>query len=419
MRAYRTSQVFVPGGLPDFTYVDRNALGLEDRVRQASDNLCKLVTVTGATKSGKTVLVSKVFPRTECVWLDGGGVTDETDLWTTVLEELDGHTGTESEETRSVGTEVSAEIGGRARIPLVADAEGKGGVGRSNQRGNATRRSRDVSPRAAAIRALRNAEVPLVVDDFHYLPRNVQGQVIRALKPLIAEGLPVVLIAIPHRRYDAVRVEREMTGRLEDVEVPSWKRKELARIADGGFPLLNIELARECRTELTEEAYGSPHLMQEFCRRLALEHGVDETARRKQRISEIDKELFVKVAEGTGKVVFDKLARGPRQRSDRIERQLLSGETGDIYEVVLFALAHLGPGLDTIEYEELRGAIRDVLSDNIPQAHEVTRVLEKMAEIAAADEASTPVIDWESEDQRLHITDPFFAFFLKWGVEQT
>lgn len=41
-----------------------------------------------------------------------------------------------------------------------------------------------------------------------------------------------------------------------------------------------------------------------------------------------------------------------------------------------------------------------------------------MSEIASSDEASTPVIDWEKDDQELYITDPFFAFFLKWGVFQ-
>lgn len=88
----------------------------------------------------------------------------------------------------------------------------------------------------------------------------------------------------------------------------------------------------------------------------------------------------------------------------------------DIYKVVLLALARISPGLQTVEYEQLRAAIRDILADQIPAAHEVTRVLEKMAEIASSDEASTPVLDWEKDEQKLHITDPFFAFFLKWGI---
>lgn len=89
----------------------------------------------------------------------------------------------------------------------------------------------------------------------------------------------------------------------------------------------------------------------------------------------------------------------------------------DIYKVVLLALSRLSPGMEKIDYEKLRSALKDILTDKIPQAHEVSRVLKKMSEIASSDEASTPVIDWQEQDQQLHITDPFFAFFLKWGMD--
>ncbi len=59
----RMSKVFVPGGFPTITYIDRREKQLEGRVASAKDNLAKLVVVTGATKSGKTVLVDKVFPQ--------------------------------------------------------------------------------------------------------------------------------------------------------------------------------------------------------------------------------------------------------------------------------------------------------------------------------------------------------------------
>ena len=118
-------------------------------------------------------------------------------------------------------------------------------------------------------------------------------------------------------------------------------------------------------------------------------------------------------------MVFDKLAKGPRQRSDRKPRPLVSGGTADIYRVVLLALARLAPGMEKVDYESLRAAIRETLSSEIPQSHEVSRVLEKMAEIASSDEASTPVIAWDKDEQELHVTDPFFAFFLKWGVEKS
>lgn len=69
-----------------------------------------------------------------------------------------------------------------------------------------------------------------------------------------------------------------------------------------------------------------------------------------------------------------------------------------------------------INYETLNGVIREIVhSEDVPQDHEVTRVLEKMAEIASKDEMSVKVLDWDKFEQILHVTDPFFAFFLKWA----
>ena len=65
MDGIKFSQVFVPGGFPKYTYNKRTEKKLEESLSQVKDNLCKLVTVTGHTKSGKTVLVRSIFPPEE------------------------------------------------------------------------------------------------------------------------------------------------------------------------------------------------------------------------------------------------------------------------------------------------------------------------------------------------------------------
>lgn len=212
-----------------------------------------------------------------------------------------------------------------------------------------------------------------------------------------------------------------MTGRVEVVNIPTWEEYELKTIPETGFRLLKVEIDNKIIDRLTEEALGSPHLMQDFCYYLCDLKGINKTQKNFVKIKEEEEafllKLFTKVAENTGKIMFQKLARGPRQRSDRMERKLKNGIVTDIYSVVLFALANMKPGLVTIEYEELRAQIREIVVEKAPQAHEVTRVLDHMSRIAADDESSTPVIDWESEERTLHITDPFFAYYLRWGEE--
>jgi hypothetical protein len=406
------TDVFVPGGFPQYTYNPRGNLNLESKVRQVTENLCKLVTVTGHTKSGKTVLVRKILPREDALWIDGGGVGSEDDFWNTVIDQLDLFQTTNTETNE--GTKAELGVGAKAGANLfVAKGEAQGSASIGSTRGRREGASRTVSSKVTALAGLRKANLPVVVDDFHYLPRDLQGELVRALKPLIFDGLPVVIIAIPHRRYDALKVEKEMTGRIFPVDIPLWEGSELRYIADTGFRQLSITIPDAITHGLPEQAIGSPHLMQEFCRAIAKLHvGAQDVAFLSEDKVE---EVYRETADTIGRPIFEKLARGPRQRSDRIARVLKTGAQVDIYSLVLHALAHLRPGLITLEYEDLRSAIREVSADKIPQLQEVARVLKHMSDIAATDQSSTPVIDFNDADKQLHITDPFFAFYLRWG----
>ena len=404
------SDVFVPGGFPLYTYNPRESLLLERKLGEVTDNLCKLVTVTGHTKSGKTVLTRKILPTETSVWVDGGSASDEEDFWGVILERLDASQEISYGTTRGNKSSVDAKAKAGANL-LIMKGEGEIGGAYERHKENHEGRSRKISIRVAALEALKKSKIPLIIDDFHYLPKDMQGSIVRALKPLIFDGLPVVVIAIPHRRYDAMKVEREMTGRVLPLSIPVWDEKDLAYIPEKGFSLVGIKVAPEVIPELTKQAIGSPHLMQEFCRAI----GKDSQESGASFVYGKLQEVFKGVAETIGRPIFEKLARGPRQRTDRVRRRLKDGRDVDIYELVLHGLAHIKPGLVTLEYEDLRAAIRDVSAAQVPQLQEISRVLKHMAEIAATDQSSTPVIDFEEEEKKLHITDPFFAFYLRWG----
>jgi hypothetical protein len=412
----RYPEIFVPGGFPRHTYNPRISFHLEARLEECKDNLCKLVTVTGDTKSGKSVLARKVLPPEDAIWIDGGAVTHEDEFWQFVVEKLELFQSIEKETSSESSSTIGAS-GSAAANFLVAKGTGEISGSRADMRGAATTSSRVLSSRVVALQGLRDSEIPLVVDDFHYLPKELQASLVRALKPLIFDGLLVVVIAIPHRRYDAVTMEREMTGRILPIEIPVWSEEELRFIVEAGFGLLNHPLPDRVCARLAKEAIGSPHLVQDFCREICRDRRVTQApARIPLDILESAIEPILRdVAETLGRPIFEKLARGPRQRADRVERQLKDGRTVDIYELVLRALAELRPGLITLEYEDLRAAIRDVSAAQIPQLHEVARVLKHMATIAASDQCSTPVLEFDDADKMLHVTDPFFAFYLRWG----
>lgn len=412
----RMTRVFTPGGFPTITYISRKEKQLEERVSAAQEYLGKLVVVTGATKSGKTVLVDKVFPQNSSIWIDGGSISDENSFWEVIVEKADLFNEKEyiEQDTKSFSVGAEGSIEGSLFVKK-GSATVKGEVGREGVNGSNVKRA--VASKVVAVNKLQSGEIPLIVDDFHYIDKNIQKSIVRALKAPIMRGLPVVFIAIPNRKYDAVEVEREMTGRIENIEMPVWEEEELRSIATLGFKELNVKVKSNVITELVQSAYGSPFLMQEFCRSLCKKCEIVEFNRRQQYIPDnINvQEVFGEIAEHSGRSIFNKLKRGPRVRSDRKKRLLRSGESTDIYGVVLEGFKALKPGVESMPYELLRKNIRDVLADNPPQKNEISRVLDQIAKISYTDTSSTPVIDWQRDDNIITIIDPFFAFFLKWA----
>ena len=407
--------VFVPGGYPTYTYNPREELKLQEVLHSARCNLTKLMIVTGQTKAGKTVLVDKVYPHGTNIWVDGGTISNEEMFWETIVEQLNGYT--ENTLGYNENTQMSMAIANcvSGGIKLISgSSETTQSTSSGNQRSEI--RSRKISNKVKAIEILKAEKTALVVDDFHYIPQAVQKNIIRALKAPIMEGVPAIFIAIPSRKFEVINIEREMTGRVEQIQMPDWTEDDLATIAIKGFSSLNVKVSDEVINRFAREAYGSPFLMQEFCRAYCKTVGIMEQQEETRKIENVVDytTIFQNVAENSGRSMFRKLEMGPRQRSDRKERKLIDGTITDIYGLVMAALKNLKP-TETIKYESLRAAIKEISKDEPPQRGEVSRILEKIAEISHTDTSSTPVIDWQKDDDLLTITDPFFAFYLRWA----
>ena len=411
MSEYFSRDVFIPGGMPQFTYIPRPALRLEDKLLEIRTRSNKFISVTGNTKSGKTVLVRKIFPEKNSIWFEGGSYTDEVSFWDTLCDKLDLFTNVvkSSENTFSTSGELEAE----GKLGFFASLKAKLNLGRSLS--NTASLSRKIPSKNVVISMLKENKIPIIIDDFHYIQREDQKKILRALKPVIFNGLPIILISIPHRKFDIIKAERELTGRIEQILVPAWQDDELAMIAQKGFPLLNMEVEPSVIRKFVDQAIGSPHLMQDICLELCKSRNVISTLNDKSLIQESNESLFKAVAENSGRAVFDKLMRGPRKRTDRKIRKLKNGQSTDIYGAILFAFSSMKPGIETLDYDQIRGALRKVLASEMPQSSEISRILEKMATISSGDNVSTPVVDWEKSEQLLHITDPFFSFYLRWG----
>lgn len=401
-------EVFIAGGLPDDTYVSRADLNLEESIQKWLKKKQKpILSLAGPTKSGKTVLLKKLIQ--DGLWISGGAIDTAEDFWNEICTELEVFTTRRLESTTYNEAETSTH--GEASVG-VATAGGEHGRSKGTSRGASLERS--TSARSAARRALKQMKPVLIIDDFHYVEPEEQLAIVRGLKDLIFEGLSVVVAAVPHRAYDVVRVEKEMTARVEQLLVKHWTPEDLRRIAAQGFHALGVDDPEaELGKRLAEESFGSPFLMQTHCLNLCIENTTESVLPAQLQAPEWTR-FFQRQATSTSKSAFELLKRGRRQRRDRIQREMHDGTTTDIYGAILAAIERTGPRT-TLSYEDLRASLRQILASSMPQRHEVTNVLEQMTAIAKDVIEGEPVLEYDSELSELHLVDPFFAYYIRWA----
>ena len=126
--------------------------------------------------------------------------------------------------------------------------------------------------------------------------------------------------------------------------------------------------------------------------------------------------MLRRLSQDAGLPIYQKLAAGPQSRKVRAKRQLRGGGTADIYQAILLAIAESGPK-SILFYDDLRELLGDILSEQVPQKHEITSALKHLARISRNIGAGS-AIDWDDDKREITLTDPYLRFFLRWQVRR-
>ncbi|WP_155888768.1 hypothetical protein [Inquilinus limosus] len=412
----KLEDVFTPGGQPSVTYVNRAHLGIESKLKKAISLPNTIVSLTGPTKSGKTVLCKSVLEKFDYVWIDRGQIKNEEDIWERICTELRLASEVVQKDLFSGQSGASLTGGISAGIPgnqINATLTASGSKLRTREE------SRRYIPNNShqATEYLVKHKICLVVDDFHYIPEESRSSFIRSLKGSVFRGLKTILLSTPHRAFEAIKAEPEITGRFKHVLVPQWSIEDLTLIANSGFEALNVSVLESIISTLSKESEGSPLLMQRFCWNICYDEGINETCILRKNLQEkIDtSSLFNEVAEDAGLPIYEKLAKGPQSRTERIQRPLANGGSADIYEAILLAVAVTGPK-ERLTYDQIRSSLNAILLDKIPQKLEVSNALNHLTNIDKDENKGQRAIDWDPENLDLFLTDPFFRFYLRWKI---
>ncbi|MBX3191890.1 MAG: hypothetical protein KF819_33170 [Labilithrix sp.] len=414
--------VFTPSSFPEHTYVARGDDDLEAKLRFAIATKGQIVSLSGPSKSGKTVLVERVVGKDKLVPVVGAGIKDPDGVWTRVLDWLDAPDEERAQKMWQLAT--GARAGAKAEGDIiVASGEASGELTTKATRragGSASKKRRGLEQVIELLgRSKEHADHVVLVDDFHYMPREIQIEVAKQLKEAARRDVKIVTASVPHRADDVVRANPELRGRVTVIDVSYWRPRDLAKIATNGFDLLHVDMEQASAERLAHEAAGSPQLMQAICLYACFVLGIGE--RMPKRVQErIRDEDFVKLCRHTTTLtdfrsLVDALDTGPRaSASDRKKYKFVDGTTGDVYRAVLKAIA-AEPLALTFGYEEILRRVRDVTKGEPATGSSVTGACAHMARLAAAQQPTAHAIVWDEREQLLELPDPYLSFYLRWS----
>lgn len=413
----KASDVFTPGRYPVHTFVDDH---LQDKKQQLLDTLeagAMLISISGPSKSGKTVFIEECLGRTSLIQVTGAGINTPTDLWMRVFDII----GTEIPQSIAHASGTAGTVGGKGAVEGNAlVVKGKGEVSASRTTSNLETTSSSLSSDCLQllIRELGDTDLVVFIDDFHYVPSDVQAELAQQIKEAIRNGVRFVCASVPYHADDVIRSNPDLRGRVFSVDFEYWGAETLKKIAYKGFAELGIGYRSTAIDKLVSEAAGSPQLMQCLCLNSCFELGVREKSDREIELLNEDKiheNICRRTVQSTdyGSVV-ELMKEGPKTRgSDRNIYATRYGWNGDVYRLLVKALSIDPPKL-TFRYDSLSERILGLCTSGCPSGSSITSACSHSAKIIN-DAVGTRIVEWDGEHDVFDIRDPYFLFYLRWS----
>ncbi len=380
----KAKEVFIPGALPESTYVTRKmkiGFTYEERLKQALSMDGYLTSISGPSKIGKTVLCEKVIGFEHLVEVSGSDFIDEKKLWF------------------QIGTKAGMPSGGeftrgREASDLVSETY--------------------VITKDNVLDYYRKHGFVLLLDDFHYADLKMQMYMARQFKDAIRKGFKVIIVSLPHRSDDAIRTNPDLQGRISIIDIEAWTKDELREIPVKGFAELSANISEANIERLVEESICSPQLIQLICLNICILENIDEKQTGKIKNETIEKSFRF----STLNLDYEKIAnvikqgKNPRGRSRKSYQTAEFGRL-DLYGLILEAIA-VDPPIVSVGFDELMNRILSLISgEEKPTVKSLKDYLKNLQEVLSDKGRSYEVIEWK--DNVLYILESLFLFYLRWG----
>lgn len=273
-------------GQPTATYVRRENGRYESALASALDARGKLCLLT---ETGKTTLYSRVLKDRQLqalvVRCDSSVTAEE--FWRRALEKIDFQRLTSVQDSKSEKVVGTGKVGGKIGWAWLAGLLGEVSVGIESTMGEVQIREKILSQPSPdhLIPVLTHLSAVLVVEDFHYLDTKVKKNVFQQWKVFVDQEVSVIVVGTTHHAVDLAYANRDLVGRISQIDVSTWSQADLEQIAIQGFAALKLNVSRLITAAIARESASLPIVVQETCSQLLTSKGLTEIEPGQTRVS--------------------------------------------------------------------------------------------------------------------------------------
>jgi hypothetical protein len=406
----KSSDVFgVSRELP-LTYVERPSVDAK-----LLDNLTrdKHVIIYGSSKQGKTCL------RKHCLQEDDYIVVQCQNTWdiAKLNEQILKSAGCEVETSHSKSVDGKAKLqvkakGGFKIFGVKSEIEG-GSEGERGTSETVTQEPLQLDPSDPndLVRALKGIGFSkfVVLEDFHYLPQEVQEQFSFSLKTIHETSkITFIIVAVWREENRLIVYNGDLAGRVVSVDADSWSTSDLMKVFAEGEALLNMEFPAAFKAELIQKSLNSVYILQDCCYKACRASGIVETQEHHRTLpADLNAEkLVAEVIHEQGarySSFLTNFARGFQDTELEMYKWLL-------YPILTADISQLETGLS---YREIRHSVES----RHPQGSglnpgNLTQALFSVPALQAKKNIKPFILDYDRSNLRLSVVDKGFLIWL-------
>ena len=217
------------------------------------------IVVYGASKQGKTSLVSKYLSYDDNIVVHCGAKSSVVEINKRILKELGAEIVEERQDTHRRGTKINAFAKIKAKIPALVSGEMGAGIAKDESAEHQVKyKEMDVDLEQAQniydFYKESKSNKFIIMENFHYLSEDAQRQLAIDLRTYQDLGMRYIILGIWKEKNKLNVFNGDLTSRVDEISVEPWDEVEFVNIIKNGSRDLNIEFSDEITKRLIKRS---------------------------------------------------------------------------------------------------------------------------------------------------------------------